>query len=146
MAKWVYFAVFFISSLCIAVIDFRTKKIPNILLIVLVGILFCIDLLLEIGVIPYKALAALGAYILFYTVYRFKGGLGYGDVKYAGVIGYFLGHWYVLSGLLCAVLFGLGYWFIGNLIFRWGKAYKFSFGPFLSCGAIVVALFRMRVS
>ena len=140
MAEWLRFFFFAVSGLCIAIVDFRVKRIPNILLLVLAGALLCIDFLLEKDAMPYRLLTGFGAYLLFYSVYRFRGGLGFGDVKFAGVIGYFLGPWCVINGLLYGVLLGLMYWFFGNLIFHWGKGHRFAFGPWLSCGAVAAAL------
>ena len=145
MIEWLRFVSFGILSICIAVIDFKIKKIPDTLLLILSVILLCIDAFMDYRAIPYRLLAAIAAYGLFFIVYRFKGGLGYGDVKYAGVIGYFLGPWRVLIGLFCAVLLGLIYWTIGNLALRWGKEKHFSFGPWLGCGAIAAELLFRRV-
>ena len=145
MAGWYRFFFFIVMSFCITLVDFRIKRIPNVLLLVLEGTLLCTDYLLEKEIIPYRLLAGFGAYVLFYLVYRFRGGLGFGDVKYAGIIGYFLGPWCVISGLLYAVLLGFIYWFIGNLIFHWGKEHRFAFGPWLSCGAIAAVFFYQGV-
>jgi len=121
-------------------------KIPDIFLLLLLLALVGVDILLDYRAIPLKLLTALGAYGLFYAVYRLKGGLGYGDVKYAGVVGYFLGHERILAGLLCAVLLGLLYWFIGSLLFRWGKEKRFPLGPWLGCGAIAAYFFNFGVT
>ena len=145
MSEWVRFAVFAVSGICIGIMDFKTQKIPNILLLVLAGTLLAADVFLDAGAIPYKLLAGLGAYCLFYAVYRLRGGLGYGDVKYAGVIGYFLGPGRVLSGLLCAVLLGLASWCVGHFLFRWGKEQRFPFGPWLGCGAIAAKLLHWGI-
>jgi prepilin signal peptidase PulO-like enzyme (type II secretory pathway) len=121
-------------------VDFRRQKIPDILLLILAGLLVVADFIWNRSTIPYKLVAGLGAYGLFYAVYRLRGGLGYGDVKYAGVIGYFLGPWYILFGLLFAVLLGLAYWSLGRMIFKWGREKRFPFGPWLGCGAMAAKL------
>ena len=146
MVEWIRFAVFTVFGLCIGIIDFRTKKIPNILLLALAGTLLAADIFLNPAAVPYRLLAGLAAYGLFYAVYRFRGGLGYGDVKYAGAIGYFLGPFRVLSGLLCAVLFGLAYWCAGRFLFRWSREQRFPFGPWLSCGAITAELLHWSMA
>ena len=140
MSGWFRFTVFAVLGLCIAVVDFRTQKIPNVLLLAMLSALLAADLLGDFKMIPYRLLAGLGAYWLFYMVYRLRGGLGYGDVKYAGVIGYYLGPGLVINGLLYAVLLGLTYWCVGYLIFRWSKEQRFPFGPWLSCGAVAAGL------
>ena len=142
MSEWVRFSAFTVLGLCIGIIDFRSQRIPNVLLLVLLSSLVTTDVLMMAGEnIVRNALAGLGGFGLFYAVYRLRGGIGFGDVKYAGVIGYFLGPELVLIGLLCGVLFGILYWCIGCLFFRWGKEKRFPFGPWLSCGAVATVLF-----
>jgi len=140
MIEWLRFLVFAIFGFCIGIVDFKTQKIPNLFLFALAGVLIGCDFLWNPDAIPISLLSGLGAYGLFYAVYRIRGGLGYGDVKYAGIIGYFLGPGLVIYGLLCAVLLGLVYWCAGYLIFRWGKEKRFPFGPWLSCGAVAAKL------
>lgn len=140
MVEWFRFTVFTGFALVIGIIDFRIQKIPTLCLAVLLGVLLAIDLLFGRGFILFRLVAALGAFGLFYAVYKFRGGLGYGDVKYALVIGYYLGPRLIVAGLLCAVLLGLCYWFVGHCLFRWKKERRFAFGPWLGCGAIAVDL------
>jgi len=146
MSERFRFIIFAVFGFFIGVVDFRIKKIPNIVLFVLAGILMGIDILWNPTVIPFYLLSGLGAYGLFYTVYRFWGGLGYGDVKYAGVIGYYLGPGRVLYGLLYAVLAGMFCWCVGCLLFRWGKEKRLPFGPWLSCGAAAAGLLHRSMS
>lgn len=140
MGEWLRFGVFTSFGLFIGIVDFRKQKIPNLLLLVLLSLLIIVDFLVEPRIIPFRLLTGIVAYGLFLLIYWIKGGLGYGDVKYTGVIGYFLGPEQIINGLLYAVLFGFIYWFIGNLIFKWGKEHRFPFGPWLSCGAIAAGL------
>lgn len=86
--EMIQFLVFLTFGICIAISDFRAQKIPNIFLLFLASILIFTDLLYAPSLIPLKVLTGLGAFGLFYLVFRWKGGLGFGDVKYAGVIGY----------------------------------------------------------
>ena len=145
MGEWLRFSVFAALSLCIGIVDFKTRRIPNTLLLAILGLLLSVDFLEGFAVIPYYLIAGICAYGLFYMVYRLKGGLGYGDVKYAGVIGYFLGPERVISGLLYAVLLGLAYWCAGSLIFRWGKKQRVPFGPWLGCGAVAAGLLHRGI-
>ena len=143
MIEWGQFIVFLTFGICIAVTDFRKKKIPNIFLLFLAIILIFTDLLHDPGLMPLKLLSGIGALGLFYIVFRWKGGLGFGDVKYAGVIGYYLGPERVIAGLLCACFLGLLYWFAGHLIFKWSNKNRIPFGPWLGCGtAAAVLIYR----
>jgi len=141
MVEWIRFAVFAVCGFFIGLIDFKTYRIPNALLFTQAGILISIDVLTDIKAISYRLLAFIFSIGLFYFVFRLKGGLGFGDVKYAGVAGYYLGLRLVLAGLLCAVLLGLVHWCIGRLVFRWGRDKRFPLGPWLCCGAMAADLF-----
>ena len=146
MGEWLRFIVFTTFGLFIGIVDFRIQKIPNVLLLMLLSLLVLIDFLGDSKVIPLSLLAGFGSFGLFFLVFWIKGGLGYGDVKYAGVIGYFLGPGQIINGLLYAVILGLVYWCIGSLIFRWGKDHRFPFGPWLTCGAIAAELLHRIVT
>jgi prepilin signal peptidase PulO-like enzyme (type II secretory pathway) len=140
MNELIRFFIFTSLAFCIGIVDFKIQKIPNIFLLLLAGALIGTDILWNFKAIPYSLLSGLCAYGLFYLVYMVRGGLGYGDVKYAGVIGYYLGPFQVINGLLYAVLLGLSYWFLGNLIHHWGKEKRFPLGPWLGCGAVAARL------
>lgn len=145
MFEWQRFFVFAIFAVVIGIVDFQSQKIPNVLLFILTGILLAADILGDFRSMPLRFMACLGAYGFFYAVYRLRGGLGFGDVKYAGVIGYYLGPYEVLNGLLCAVLLALAYCLLGRLIFHWEREKRFPFGPWLGCGAIAAGLFHWSV-
>ena len=142
MFDWVKLLIFVFFALLIAIMDFKTQRIPNILLLMLAGAVLIADLIWDLEAIPLRLLTAIGAFGLFYIVYRLKGGLGFGDVKFAGVIGYYLGPYRVIAGLLLAVLFGLIYFGFGHYLFRWGKEKRFPFGPWLAFGAVAARLFH----
>jgi prepilin signal peptidase PulO-like enzyme (type II secretory pathway) len=141
MEYWLRFTIFTSVSMLIAIIDFKTHKIPNNLLIVLIFDLLLLDLIFNPGSIPLNLISGAGAYILFYSVFRFREGLGFGDVKYAAIIGYFLGIHNVILGLLIAVITGIVFWCAGRLLFNWAKDRRFAFGPWLGCGAIAAGFF-----
>jgi leader peptidase (prepilin peptidase)/N-methyltransferase len=121
-------------------VDFKTHRIPNLFLLVLSAALFGIDILFNHKFITVNLLAGACAFGFFYIVFWLHGGLGYGDVKYSGVIGYFLGPELIAQGLLYAVMLGLAWWCLGRLIFRWGIKRRFPFGPWLGCGAVAAIL------
>ena len=146
MSEWLRLIIFVTFGLFIGIIDFKIQKIPDILLLIMLGLLLCVDSFGNFNMMPYRLLAGFGSYWMFYAVYRIKGGLGYGDVKYAGVIGYYLGPELIIIGFTLAVLFGLGYWGLGNLMFRWGKEKRFPFGPWLGCGAAAAGFFHRVMS
>ena len=77
---------------------------------------------------------------LFYFVLRlvYPPGMGFGDVKLAGVLGLYLGYlgWpHVFAGTFAAFLLG-GLWSIGLLALRRGTLKSaIPFGPFMLAGA-----------
>jgi leader peptidase (prepilin peptidase)/N-methyltransferase len=96
----VYFvyACFAVASIALAIVDARTKLLPNRIIFPLYGIgLLGFGLATAVqyptdGVhrLVTAVVAAAASYALFYAIAMF-GPLGYGDVKLAGVIGLYLG-------------------------------------------------------
>ncbi|WP_395402407.1 prepilin peptidase [Arthrobacter sp. UC242_113] len=91
--------------------------------------------------VPALRIAAGGAVLwLFYFVLRlvYPPGMGFGDVKLAGVLGLYLGYlgWpHVFAGTFAAFLLG-GFWSIGLLALRRGTLKSaIPFGPFMLAGA-----------
>jgi leader peptidase (prepilin peptidase) / N-methyltransferase len=80
-------------------------------------------------------------YFLLWAVY--PPGMGFGDVKLAGVLGMYLGFlgWeHVLAGTFAAFLFG-GIWSVGLLVSRRGTLKSsIPFGPFMLAGAAAAML------
>lgn len=82
---------------------------------------------------------------LFYFILRlvYPPGMGFGDVKLAGVLGLYLGYlgWaHVFAGTFAAFLFG-GLWSLGLLIARRGTLKSaIPFGPFMLAGAAAAML------
>lgn len=82
---------------------------------------------------------------LFYFVLRliYPPGMGFGDVKLAGVLGLYLGYlgWsHVFAGTFAAFLLG-GLWSVGILIARRGTLRSaIPFGPFMLAGAVAAML------
>ena len=92
---FVFWLWFFLTGVILAVIDVRIHRLPN----VLVGLTFVVGSLLLFfhGLLNHSLAqftrAALGALtlVLAYGVLHLLGGVGMGDVKYAGVVGLYLG-------------------------------------------------------
>jgi prepilin signal peptidase PulO-like enzyme (type II secretory pathway) len=132
--------IFLIGAVLIAVIDLRSRRIPDILLLLCGAALVVYDLLFAPSAMPRYALAACGSFIFFLIVYRLRGGLGLGDVKYAALIGYFLGIPRIMGGLLLASLAALAVWLVGHFFCGWKKEMRLPFAPFLGAGAGAAAL------
>jgi leader peptidase (prepilin peptidase)/N-methyltransferase len=97
------------------------------------------------GVPGLRVLAGGGVLWLFYFLLRaaYPPGMGFGDVKLAGVLGMYLGFlsWpHVLAGTFGAFLFG-GLWSLGLLAVRRGTLKSsIPFGPFMLAGTAAAML------
>ncbi|WP_028266405.1 prepilin peptidase [Arthrobacter sp. MA-N2] len=96
--------------------------------------------------VPALGIVAGGAVLwVFYFILRlaYPPGMGFGDVKLAGVLGLYLGYlgWaHVFAGTFAAFLFG-GLWSLGILAARRGTLKSsIPFGPFMLAGAAAAML------
>jgi leader peptidase (prepilin peptidase)/N-methyltransferase len=136
-------------GLALAAIDLDTKRLPNALTLpsyVVLGLLFLVPALVDGDWSAYlrawlAAAALFGFYFLLAVVY--PSGMGFGDVKLAGVLGLALG-WLgwgelVVGGFLGFLLGAL----IGGglmLVRKAGRKSKIPFGPFMLLGALLAIL------
>jgi prepilin signal peptidase PulO-like enzyme (type II secretory pathway) len=123
-------------ALVISILDIRSFRIPDILLIFLAIFLLISDFLANNFPVSGVFAGAL-AFTLFFVVYVTTHGLGFGDVKYAGLIGYFLGPQLLIPGFLLASCSALLVWITGFVFFKWNRETKIPFGPFMSIGAFM---------
>jgi leader peptidase (prepilin peptidase)/N-methyltransferase len=131
-------------SVVLALIDLDTHRLPN--AVVLPGYLVGAALLGAAGVISHDwhalivaAIGGAGAFAVFFAIaFAVPGGMGFGDVKLAGVLGLFLGFlgWGPLVvGLFAGFLLG-GLFAIGLLATRRaGRRSGIPFGPWMLAGA-----------
>lgn len=137
-------------SVALALIDLETQTLPN---VIVLPSYFVGALLLGAAAIAggnYGALfrAAVSAAILwlFYLAlaFTYPGGMGFGDVRLAGLLGLFLGYlgWDVLvAGAFAAFALG-GIFSLALLIFgRANRKSAIPFGPWMLAGAWVGVLF-----
>lgn len=143
LPAYLYFAS---VGLALAVIDIDTKRLPNPLTLpsyLVIGLLLLLPAVMDgdwsAYVRAWMAAAALfGFYFLLAVVY--PSGMGFGDVKLAGVLGLVLG-WLgwgelVVGGFLGFLLGAL----IGGglmLVRKAGRKSKIPFGPFMLLGALL---------
>jgi leader peptidase (prepilin peptidase)/N-methyltransferase len=137
-------------SVALALIDLDTHRLPN--AIVLPSYAVGILLLGAAGILgnDLGALASAGtgmaALFAFYLVAAlvYPGGMGFGDVKLAGVVGLFLGYlgWGpLLVGAFSAFLLGGLYALVLTLLHRAGRKSGIPFGPWMLAGAWVGIFF-----
>lgn len=138
---WVLVASF---GVALAIIDWRTYRLPNGLVL---ASLFAALALLAVDSIAVSswaaygraALAGLGLAVFFFLLRILsRGGMGMGDVKLAGVLGFVLGYegWafvYVgaFLGFLLGAIYGVGLMLLSGA----GRKTKVPYGPFMLAGA-----------
>lgn len=146
---WPAFAAFTLTLLLLTVTDLDTKLIPN--RILGPAVIVCSGLL-AIGWIADRESGSLGRAVLggvayFVAMYVLailaSGGLGYGDVKLAFLIGLFTG----FIGWGAVVVAGVGAFVLGGAVSvallvsgRFGRKDTIPFGPFLMVAGIAAAL------
>jgi len=133
-------AVFLAAALPITVIDLRSRRIPDALSLGGLGLLATVDIAAASPDLPLEAAAALFAFLLFYLVRRVTGGLGFGDVKYAALLGFFAGPRLLPLVFFTAAAGGLIYAFVAARFLKRARDERVAFGPFLSAGGFAAAL------
>ena len=136
-------------GVALSMIDLDVKRLPNVIVIpsyVVTGVLLTVaaavghrwDDLLRAGL---AMMALYGFYFLLAVIY--PAGMGFGDVKLAGVLGLYLG-WLgwgeVVVGGFLGFLFGA---VVGGVLMvarRAGRKSAIPFGPFMVAGALVAVL------
>lgn len=148
LATWAWFIV---TAWKLSKIDFREHRLPNRLVLIsyLGGVTGFAFIALTQNDIRGFGTALIGSLVacLGYLVIHFLGGMGMGDVKYAAVVGLYLGSlgWpYLYFGALisfaCAALWAL------PLMFGSRKSRNIPFGPFMALGVLVSGIVAVGVS
>jgi len=139
----------FISLLTLAsLVDLYERIIPNEVVVagLAIGLLLLITAPFESR--PWSdaligSVAAFGFFLILAILV--KGGMGFGDVKLAAVIGLFLGVKWVGMGLVLSFLAG-GLVGVALLVLRRvGRKAMIPFGPFLAIGAVVTVLYGVEI-
>jgi prepilin signal peptidase PulO-like enzyme (type II secretory pathway) len=135
----VNFCALALGCIVISIVDARTCRIPDWLLLAF----FCALTAAAPAAFRNRLAPALICFTALYLPCRFCGGLGFGDVKYAALLGYALGPERYCAFLGAAALSSLLIYAAGTFFWGWGRKTKLPFAPFLSFGALAAAAFRM---
>jgi leader peptidase (prepilin peptidase)/N-methyltransferase len=145
---WALPAFLYLGAVCVALalIDLDHKRLPNVLTLpsYVVGIVLLGAAALLEGEPRLIVRALLGMAILygiyFLLAFAYPAGMGFGDVKLAGVLGLYLGYlgwetWFVgwLLGFMLGGLFGV----LAILVRRASRKTQVPYGPFMIAGAFV---------
>jgi leader peptidase (prepilin peptidase)/N-methyltransferase len=147
-ADWALPAFLYLGAVCVALalIDLDHKRLPNVLTLpsYVVGVVL-LGLAALLSHDPGAFVRALIGMAILYAVYfllafAYPAGMGFGDVKLAGVLGLYLGWlgwptWFVgwLLGFLLGGLFGV----LALLVKRATRKTQVPYGPFMILGAFV---------
>jgi prepilin signal peptidase PulO-like enzyme (type II secretory pathway) len=140
-------ALFAAFAVPIAIIDIKKFRIPDLLIAALGVSLIIYDIVFAPKIIGEHVLAAVIAFGLFLAVYVLRGGLGFGDVKYAAVIGYYTGCARLMPALLAACVLGVLYWSAAVMVKgrKDGRRLRIPFAPCLAAGALAAAFIPAEV-
>ena len=133
-----------ISSILIAisVIDIKTKKIPNFLILIfmLVWVVIASLKLIDTSTSVYGF--AVGGLLLYITALATNDDIGGGDVKLVAVSGLYLG----FPGIMYATLYGFGVVALISLVLiklkKLNKKDYIPLGPFISLGIIIQLILK----
>ena len=145
---WIWFIV---TAFMLSKVDFREHRLPNLLVFSaylggLVGFALLASTRGDFPILVY-AMAGSLVTVLAYLIIHLLGGMGMGDVKYAAVVGLYLGSlgWtYLYIGLLISFA-GAAIWVIPTM-FTNKKTRNVPFGPFMALGVLVSGVIALGVS
>lgn len=140
----------YFATLAAAVIDLKTRTIPNYISITIVGIrllifiyeLFCVEE--AIGSLISSLIGALlCAFMLIFANKLSRGGIGGGDIKLLSSIGFMCGMYMVFSTMLIALIGCIIFSTVGVLLKKRMWKDHLAFGPYIYIGFVVMCLFRL---
>lgn len=133
-----YIVIFGCFAVIISYIDLKTYRIPDSILLIYLLLKTYLDIRIGNTFIQFdQGAAGLLAFFMFFTIFRCTKGLGFGDVKYATIIGYTVGIRLFFVGTFIASILGMIAFFVGFRLFDWDMKRKLPFAPFLSAGALL---------
>ena len=146
--KAVRYWILIYGLILIGMIDSRKKIIPNKAVLVLLGVrtlllageMICFpQLILEIAVSSGAGLA--GGGLLFLTVSLIaKKGIGMGDIKLIGVMGYYLGFKVLMSNLIITLTLTVLGGITGLILRKTSLRSEMPFAPFAAAGTIITIM------
>jgi leader peptidase (prepilin peptidase)/N-methyltransferase len=139
-ADAVFFAAVQLALVALAVIDLETRRLPNVITVTISLVALALRALFERRGLETTALAGVGALVAFgLLAILLRGGIGMGDAKLAGMLGFVLGS-AVVPGLVIGVLIA-GAVSVCLLVLRrvrWNSA--IAYGPYLALGGAIAIL------
>lgn len=141
-------------SVALALIDVETRKLPNRIVLPAYGVaavLFVVVSILGIDFVPLlRAALGLATMLIAYALmwFAYPKGMGFGDVKLAGVLGIFLG-WSgwgsLIVGSFAAFILGGVFGVMVMLVKKGGRKTGIPFGPWMLAGAWIGIFFGNQI-
>jgi prepilin signal peptidase PulO-like enzyme (type II secretory pathway) len=135
--------LFLCSAVPATVIDIKLMTIPDFLSL---GGLICLatlDMIRSPSALPLNALAAIVAFCLFYIIRLVTGGMGFGDLKFAAFIAFFIGLPYLFAAMTVAAFSAILFFIWATYVFKRERNTKIPFAPFLTGAAVVVGVVEL---
>ena len=125
----------------LAAIDIETRRLPNAITLPVSALALLFRAVDDRSHLAEVAIAGAAAFAVFYVLALvLRGGLGMGDVKLAGMLGFLLGS-EAIPALALGIVAG-GVWAAGLVLTRRaGLRSTLAYGPFLCLGGAVAILF-----
>lgn len=131
-------------GVALAHIDFRTRLLPKRLVLpaypaMLLGLAIAAAVDRDLELLTGGLLGGAIAWFLYWLLWKFTPGMGYGDVRLSGVVGMALGAfgWHALGyGLYAGFVVGALGW-VPLRLMGFTKDRHFAFGPFMLLGALI---------
>jgi len=132
-----YHIVVVCFCIIIAIIDLKTYRIPDTLLVFFALFMIIAEWDQLYTLILIRIAAAMLSGFLFAIILFHSKGIGFGDVKFAAVLGYLLGYEGLVHAFFITAVLGIIIYLTGIVLFHWPKTTKIPFAPFMSAGAIM---------
>ena len=142
-------------SVALAVIDLDVKRLPNVIVLpsyFIGGLLLLVPAVVQGFWLEYRTawFGAVALFLLYFALaWIYPAGMGFGDVKLAGLLGLYLGWlgWGVLAvgtffGFLTGAVVGVLLMIFGSA----GRKTKIPFGPFMLVGAWIAILWGQGIT
>lgn len=140
----------YLATLGAAVIDLKTRTIPNYIPLALIGIrlvIFVFEMIYVDYAISYLISSLIGCFlcglVLIIANRVSKGGIGGGDIKLLSSIGFMCGIYVVFSGLLLALICCIIVSGVLMVLKKQKSKDHLPFGPFIYVGFVIMCLFTL---
>lgn len=145
---WLKANVLFVILLICSYVDLKKQIIPNKILLVSLPVKVVISIM-EFFILPETFIpmlfssvigAVLGIGLLFIVSLMSKGGLGMGDVKLFGAIGFIIGFYGMYNTLFYGAIIITLFAAVGMILKKINRKSQIPFGPFVFAGYLAVVL------